>query len=759
MQITERKIFFLFAALLIAAGLNCSGGPSLASSYDDLLSQAKAAFVEGKLDDAIAKVKELEGLGLEGGCEMAYFIAGNCYEKKDDRKTALEYYARAGGGDFVLADYADFNRARMLDKTGSAEAFSAFEKFMMDHPDSILSLRAMLILAKKTAAAGNRKGAIEDFDLIIYSPEQSALVEEAKYEKAKSLEALGRGKDAAALYFDIIFISPKGPFKINSQSRLDAIVRTKKIPYPRATADEMFERAMSSYDRGDYPSAASGLYKFLKAYPTGTLAARARLSLAVCEYKTGDYRSAYNRFKKIIKSGQTGADEAQFDLSFIYAKWRNLKSTLISLQKVLNNYPGSKFRDDAAYYIAYFHDVNGYHARAQQEYQDFVEKYPESEFCDDALWAMGKYNYLQKNYEKAFEIFGRACELAPEGKFIPYCIFWKGMAAQKLGRRDEAVDAFASLIKLHDHTFPSFRAREKLAELKANNDDIDHSYAVSSSTGVIPAEDEAPNAPQDRSSEKDRDVKSHSAKYYALLSLGLFDEAEDEANYLVSNAPEGEKRKALTLYYTARQRKGEIREPLLFAENMYLDAIQDGDISQFDYMAWQLAFPRGFWVQVLRYSTEFNLDPYLVLAVIREESRFNPKTLSWARAHGLMQIIPPTGKGIARLIGIRPYNRYMLYDPDTNIKMGCYYLSSLLKRFNGNPYYALAAYNGGPLKVKAWLARWGREVGGDVDIDEFVERIPLYETRRYVQKVMNSYNEYKRIYEREEKEGTSPAEG
>jgi len=120
--------------------------------------------------------------------------------------------------------------------------------------------------------------------------------------------------------------------------------------------------------------------------------------------------------------------------------------------------------------------------------------------------------------------------------------------------------------------------------------------------------------------------------------------------------------------------------------------------------------------------------------------------MSWANARGLMQIIPQTGKNVARLVGIKPYYTNRLHDPDVNIKMGCYYLSQLLKRFDNDKIMALAAYNGGPLRVQRWKNKWVNEVGVNIDIDEFVESIPLSETRRYVQKVMKSYYEYKRHY-------------
>ena len=88
-----------------------------------------------------------------------------------------------------------------------------------------------------------------------------------------------------------------------------------------------------------------------------------------------------------------------------------------------------------------------------------------------------------------------------------------------------------------------------------------------------------------------------------------------------------------------------------------------------------------------------------------------------------------------------------MYEPELNVKMGCYYLAKLIKQFDGDKMLALAGYNGGPRNVQRWLYSWKMKNGDQINADEFVENIPLRETRLYVQKVLKSYNEYKRIYE------------
>jgi soluble lytic murein transglycosylase len=103
--------------------------------------------------------------------------------------------------------------------------------------------------------------------------------------------------------------------------------------------------------------------------------------------------------------------------------------------------------------------------------------------------------------------------------------------------------------------------------------------------------------------------------------------------------------------------------------------------------------------------------------------------------------MPATGKWIAQAIRLPGFDASKLFEPDTAINIGTWYIGSLMKRFKGDPLFVAAAYNAGPEAVSAWIGRNG--VG---ERDEFVEAIPFSETRSYVKKVLRNYAEYKRIY-------------
>ncbi len=160
-----------------------------------------------------------------------------------------------------------------------------------------------------------------------------------------------------------------------------------------------------------------------------------------------------------------------------------------------------------------------------------------------------------------------------------------------------------------------------------------------------------------------------------------------------------------------------------------------------DYLHY-LLYPYGFKETVQKYSSQYNLDPLFTLAVMRQESMFQPDAGSYAGAQGLMQIMPATGEGIAGQIGISNYNVNMLLDPDTNIRMGTFYLRQQLDNFGQNEFYCVGAYNGGPGRMSGWVAD-----RGNMDTDEFIESITYEQSREYVKIVMGNYYFYQMLYD------------
>lgn len=152
-------------------------------------------------------------------------------------------------------------------------------------------------------------------------------------------------------------------------------------------------------------------------------------------------------------------------------------------------------------------------------------------------------------------------------------------------------------------------------------------------------------------------------------------------------------------------------------------------------------YPMKYESIISQYTMEYGLDFYLVAAIIKVESNYDRLAISNKGAIGLMQIKPSTGKWIAEQIGIKDFDEEMLYEPEINIKMGCWYLNYLLRYYKGNIQLALAAYNGGLGNVNKWLMNKDYSDDG-----ASLKSIPFEETNAYMKKINRTYNIYKRLY-------------
>lgn len=152
-------------------------------------------------------------------------------------------------------------------------------------------------------------------------------------------------------------------------------------------------------------------------------------------------------------------------------------------------------------------------------------------------------------------------------------------------------------------------------------------------------------------------------------------------------------------------------------------------------------YPTNYNNYIVRYSEYYNVDPFLVASIINTESNYDKNATSSKDARGLMQIGPQTGLWASEVLSIEGYTSDMLYDPETNIKIGTWYIDILLKEFNGDLDLMLAAYNAGSGNVTKWLS--DKEYSSD---GKTLENIPFKETRDYLVKVKKNYKIYSVFY-------------
>jgi soluble lytic murein transglycosylase len=238
-------------------------------------------------------------------------------------------------------------------------------------------------------------------------------------------------------------------------------------------------------------------------------------------------------------------------------------------------------------------------------------------------------------------------------------------------------------------------------------------------------------------------IRALDHKLATLHQMGLGQVADEEVRSLKGQQPDTPKGLSLRYWYGTLVAKFttwiEQGHPILPAIDLELNQAQRWPIPKF---LLHLLYPRPYWNWITHYAKVFHVDPYLVLAIMREESNFNPTAVSRVKARGLMQIMPKTGHDVAFRLGKRWTGPDSLDDPKTNIELGTYYIAWLRRQLKGPLYTTIAAYNAGPLVTAGWIKSKKYD-----SAQAFIDAIPYTETQVYIHKVMSSYMIYKLLYE------------
>jgi soluble lytic murein transglycosylase len=392
------------------------------------------------------------------------------------------------------------------------------------------------------------------------------------------------------------------------------------------------------------------------------------------------------------------------------------KGALKYMTEVDKRFPREVSADDAGFLTGWLLLQDGRYADSVKALETFEKKHPTSRKRDEAFWwrslaliSSGQYAQAKQTLDQLSALFSRS-PLVPQARY--WAVRCQQLAAPKPELALEATAAqYEAIINIYPGSFYAVLAAERLREL-----------------GKAPPP-LFPNPPQMKAVKPPRDLEPA----LALAEVGLFRDASEEAQsrLLAVRTPD----KALE-YGQALQSVGEFGHAHALAARLLWGVAYGGK----DPEALALLYPRAWGDAVTREATKAQLDPMLTWAIMRRESLFRPEVLSAANARGLMQIIPPTARGIAKEIGEREPDPDELYSPELSVHFASWYLAALQKRF-GHVALTAAAYNGGPPAV----ARWQKERGA-LPLDLFVEEIPFKETRGYVKQVTADYVIYGTLY-------------
>lgn len=431
----------------------------------------------------------------------------------------------------------------------------------------------------------------------------------------------------------------------------------------------------------------------------------------------------------------------------------------------------------AAFYLAATEERLFEPSAALSHYQDSLRLDPSGELADDAIWWRGRILEQMSRLDEARTAYEGLTLRFPSSTWAPDAAFRAGLTLYKQERPADAAQAWAQLAvpsddvrtrfwlaRAHLATGDGDLARDELEALAAEAPDgyyglraaallsgEDSLGAEASDAGLALPEDDAaidwasadvwiaPFAPPPFSPTRiflllpdERWLRGRE-----LLALGLATDATTEFRALL-DAHDDE---PFALYRLARAFHSlSLTHLAAEAADRLLDAIPEETAAAAPPEILRLAYPADYVDLINDTARSEQVSPLLLLALVRQESFFDPDAGSPAGALGLTQVIPSTGEDIAARLGRADFEADDLYRPFVSISFGANYLSRQLTAFDGELLQALAAYNAGPGNAAAW-----EEAAGD-DVDLFLETIEFEETRNYVIRVVENLARYRRLY-------------
>ena len=630
--------------------------------------------------------------------ETAPAAAGRAYGSLEQ---ATRLVAAAARQYPVLEDYVLYLEARTARSAGrSTGALERARRLVATCPESIWVGPAWLMAGQLERAAGELAAARASLAAARAAlPGGSSRWLRATLGLADVQGALGEPAVALELARELRRARPRG-LAARRARRLAERIRAAHPEFPLDHADEAEARLREGDARGAREQAEMAL---AEAEPIER--ARALWLRAQAEHAVGLGAAAETTCLAVAADSREPLGPRALTAA---AGWRwnadDDAGALGLFAEVLRRFPDSPQAPEALYASGRIAQEARRWADARAAYGRLAERYPHAELAAEARWRAAFVRYLAGEMAAAAEAFGRLAGRSTGAARVA-AEYWQARALTRLGRGAEARNLLVHVAERHPRSYYAELAEERLGRRGA--------------AGERPAIDRTPPFPGELDG-------SHGERARVLAQLGFGRFARLELDAI---PPAGVPRRRLLEAYRA---VGAVGAALRLAHVMR--PASPGALREYLY-------PLGYWETVRAAALARGVDPFFVLALIRQESLFEPEATSSAGARGLMQLLPATARHLASADGTSPPAELALEDVETNIDLGTRLLARLLRQFRGSLVKALAAYNGGEEAVAKWERRYpGREA------DEFVELISFRETRDYVKAVLRNYRAYRHLY-------------
>ena len=630
--------------------------------------------------------------------------------KEYDRALALASRPAVAGS--PLADYSLYYKGTaQLGLMKAADARETFETLRKREPAGYLSIAAALGEAEASVALGDHQRALSVYEKL--SADKSAVTDQILLKQADAARALGDRQKAAEALVRVYYEYPLSDGAVAAAANLE--------PYRDLIVRQSYKadlgRAIQLYGARRYADARAAFVELQKEVSGGDDRELIELRIAESDYFLQRHQAALDGVRPWIARGARQAEARFFYLSALRGLGRD-EEFLSQTEALVRDFPESSWSEEALNNLGTYYILQNDDAEAAATFDELYKKFPTGPRAERAAWKSGWWSYKNGDYAQTVGIFERAAGAFPRSDYRPSFLYW---SARSHGKLKAGTDAESRMRLVFTDYANSYYGRLAVRALPAS--------ARTAMTDAVPAARRAPTpatAPE----------PPNAALIRLLLAAELYDAAVNELRY-VQRASGSSPAIEATMAY-AYHRKGELRRAITLMRRAYPQFLSADQTLPREIL--QVIFPLTYWDLIRKHSVARGLDPYLVAALIAQESTFDPEIRSSANAWGLMQIVPATGRRLARSLGMRRFTTSMLTNPETNIRMGTLYFSRLVEQFGGT-HYALASYNAGENRV----VRWKSERPG-LDEDEFIDDIPFPETQNYVKRILGTAEDYRLLY-------------
>ena len=455
--------------------------------------------------------------------------------------------------------------------------------------------------------------------------------------------------------------------------------------------------------------------------PANPARQRAQLRVAECRVQLKGSPSLI----AALKSPDLEVDaERLYALSQAYRSAKKEAEMFLALNTLEQNYPVSKWTEEGLMAAGNYHWVELERTKAVINYQRVLDTFPNGKYAFNCEWRIAWVAYLNRQPDADDRLTAFLLKYPVSANSVD-ALYWLGRNAERGGNPARSRSYYSKATERFPQTYFGNAAAARLAKLGPGEESpAEVLEKIPPPPSLRPFDEPIPVAAEDRW-----------ARAQALRAIAFDASAEQELKnaYFATSSP-----RFLLEAAQAAFDQGHYGAGMAYAR-IIVPNFDSRKINDVPVAAWKALYPLPYEAALRREAAKNNFDPMFAAGLIRQESTFQADAVSHANAIGLMQVLPKTGKLLAKQLKVR-YTKDKLFEPDYNIELGMLYIASLVRQ-TGALEYAAAAYNAGEDRIAAWKAERNYD-----EIPELVESIPFTETREYVQVVLRNTEVYRMIY-------------